>query len=133
MPALGSDCFLLDRLAIDALSGFGERRVNLIALIHWMGFRQALVHYDKAPRAAGRSGWTFGRKVELVIDSVTAFSIRPIRWMTVTGALTALAGFAWAGWVVVNALAGAPPSGWSSLMVAVPDGSTMVSIRPASS
>jgi dolichol-phosphate mannosyltransferase len=119
MPPLGSDCFLLDRIAIDGLSGFGERRVNLIALIHWMGFRQVCIDYDKAARVAGRSGWSVGRKLELVIDSVTAFSIRPIRWMTITGALTALAGFGWTGWIVVNALAGAPPTGWSSLMVAV--------------
>ena len=119
LPAFGSDFFLLDRAVIDALGTFGERRVNLIALIHWMGFRQAQVEYDKAPRAAGRSGWTLGGKLELVIDSVTAFSVRPIRWMTLAGALTALVGFSWALVVMFNAIFGAPPSGWSSLMVAV--------------
>ena len=119
LPAFGSDCFLLDRVAIDALSGFTERRVNLIALIHWMGFRQAAIAYDKAPRTRGQSGWGMRRKLELVIDSVTAFSVQPIRWMTLTGALTAVAGFAWVGVVLVNALVGSPPSGWSSLMMAV--------------
>lgn len=119
MPAFGSDCFLLDRVAIDALAGFSERRVNLIALIYWMGFRQAEVAYDKAPRVNGVSGWSFWRKLELVIDSVTAFSVRPIRWMTLTGAVTALAGFIWAGEVMLNAITGTPPSGWSSLMIAV--------------
>ena len=119
MPAFGSDCFLLDRAVIDALGSFSERRVNLIALIHWMGFRQVQIEYDKAPRAAGRSGWTLGRKLELVIDSVTAFSVRPIRWMTLAGAVTALVGFSWALVVMFNAIFAAPPSGWSSLMMAV--------------
>ncbi len=119
MPAFGSDCFLLDRVVIDALAGFGERRVNLIALVHWMGFRQAQVPYDKARRAGGRSGWSLARRIELAIDSVIAFSVRPIRWMTIVGALTAVAGFAWAAVVLVNYFAGAPPSGWSSLIVAV--------------
>ena len=119
VPPFGADFFLLDRVAVDALAQFDERRANLIALLHWMGFRQASVDYDKAARASGRSGWSLGQKIELVIDSVTAFSIRPIRWMSFTGAVTALAGFAGAGWVIVNALIGSPPSGWSSLMVAV--------------
>ncbi|MCL4746764.1 MAG: glycosyltransferase [Burkholderiaceae bacterium] len=119
MPAFGSDCFLLDRVAIDALCEFGERRANLIALVHWMGFRQAQVPYDKAPRVRGRSGWSLARKLELALDSVIAFSVRPIRWMTIAGALTALAGFVWAAVVLVNAIAGAPPTGWSSLIIAV--------------
>jgi glycosyltransferase involved in cell wall biosynthesis len=119
LPRFGSDCFLLDRIAVDAIARFGERRANLIALVHWMGFRQAQVPYDKAPRTAGRSGWPLARRIEVAIDSVVAFSVRPIRWMSAAGAGVALAGFAWAAWVVVNALAGSPPSGWSSLMIAV--------------
>lgn len=119
-PALGTDFFLLDRIAIDALGTFTERRANLIALVQWMGFRQTRVDYDKAPRAAGRSGWTLARRIELAIDSATAFSVAPIRWISALGALTALGGFAWAAWIVAAALGtGSAPAGWSSLMVAV--------------
>jgi glycosyltransferase involved in cell wall biosynthesis len=119
-PALGTDFFLLDRVAVDALGTFTERRANLIALVQWMGFRQTRVDYDKAPRAAGRSGWTLARRIELAIDSATAFSVAPIRWISALGALTALGGFAWAAWIVAAALGtGSAPAGWSSLMVAV--------------
>ena len=41
-----------------------------------MGFRQEYVEYEKQPRTAGASGWTLARKIELVIDSVTAFPTR---------------------------------------------------------
>lgn len=79
MPSQGADCFLLDRVVIDAFSRFGERNVSVLALITWIGFRQESVEYDKQPRASGRSGWTLRRKTKLVIDSVTAFSDLPIR------------------------------------------------------
>ncbi len=85
MPARGADFFLVDRVVIDAFKRFDERNVSVLALITWLGFRQAHVEYDKQPRAAGQSGWTIRRKMTLVIDSVTAFSDAPIRLCTYVG------------------------------------------------
>jgi dolichol-phosphate mannosyltransferase len=79
MPARGADFFLVDRVVIDAFRRFTERNISVLALITWMGFRQAQIEYDKQPRAAGQSGWTMRRKIELVMDSVIGFSAAPIR------------------------------------------------------
>ncbi len=87
MPASGADFFLVDRVVLDAFRQFPERNVSVLALITWIGFRQASVEYDKRPRAAGRSGWTLGRKMRLAVDSVTAFSDLPIRLCGYAGAL----------------------------------------------
>jgi glycosyltransferase involved in cell wall biosynthesis len=87
MPASGADFFLVDRVVLDAFRQFPERNVSVLALITWIGFRQAYVDYDKQPRAAGRSGWTLGRKIRLAVDSVTAFSDLPIRLCGYAGAL----------------------------------------------
>jgi glycosyltransferase involved in cell wall biosynthesis len=79
MPARGADFFLVDRAVIEAFRGFPERNVSVLALITWLGFRQDFIEYDKQPRVAGRSGWTLGRKIKLVVDSIVAFSDLPIR------------------------------------------------------
>jgi polyisoprenyl-phosphate glycosyltransferase len=94
MPARGADFFLIDRTAIDAFRRCDERNVSVLALVTWLGFRQAQVEYDKQPRAAGRSGWTLGRKVALVTDSVTAFTALPMRVCGVLGAALAVSGMA---------------------------------------
>jgi polyisoprenyl-phosphate glycosyltransferase len=86
MPASGADFFLVDRVVLDAFRGFSERHVSVLALITWMGYRQARVEYDKQPRLGGRSGWTLGKKVKLVIDSVTGFSDFPIKMCSAAGA-----------------------------------------------
>ena len=92
MPERGADVFLLDYAVINAFRRFPERHGSVFALITWMGFRQEFVEYDKQPRAAGRSGWTRRKKLQLVIDSVTGFSEAPIRACTYLGAgLLALA------------------------------------------
>jgi dolichol-phosphate mannosyltransferase len=85
MPARGADFFLLDRVVIEAFRRFSERNVSVLALITWLGFRQAFVEYEKQPRTAGRSGWTFARKIQLVVDSIASFSNFPIRICTYAG------------------------------------------------
>ena len=119
MPATGADFFLIDRAVVDALHRFEEQNCSLFALITWMGFRQSTIVYDKQPRAHGHSGWTLKKKLKLLVDSITSFTYLPIRLMSYTGAATALAGFVYAGFVIVHAVAGRPPQGWSSLMVVV--------------
>jgi len=85
MPANGADFFLADRAVIDAFRQFPERSVSVLALVMWLGFRQEFIEYDKQPRASGKSGWTLARKINLVVDSVTAFSEAPIRACTLLG------------------------------------------------
>jgi dolichol-phosphate mannosyltransferase len=87
MPARGADFFLLDRVVVDAFRRFSERNVSVLALITWLGFRQQFVEYDKQPRLSGQSGWTLGRKIKLVVDSITSFSDFPIRLCTYAGLL----------------------------------------------
>jgi glycosyltransferase involved in cell wall biosynthesis len=119
LPASGADFFLVDRCVIDAFNQFRESHVSILALITWMGFRQAAVSYDKQARLHGRSGWNLEKKLKLVLDSVTSFTYFPIRLMSYVGFATALLGFLYAGLVTFNALRGLPPQGWASLMVVV--------------
>ena len=117
MPATGADFFLLDRRVIDVLNVFKESNVSLLALLTWMGFRQDRIFYVKQARQHGRSGWNLEKKLKLVVDSVTSFTYKPIRFMSYAGFAVALAGFFYALVVVVNALVGKPSPGWSSLMI----------------
>jgi polyisoprenyl-phosphate glycosyltransferase len=118
-PAMGADFLLLDRRVLDALREFGESNVSLLALITWMGFRQTSVTYTKQARLHGASGWTVKKKLKLLVDSVTAFSYTPIRFMAYLGCVVAMIGFVYAATVIVNAIVGAPVAGWTSLIVIV--------------
>ena len=119
MPATGADFALIDRQVVEALREFRESNVSILALITWMGYRQSKITYDKRPRLHGRSGWSLAKKIKLVVDSITSFTSLPIRAMSYVGFFVALAGFLYAGEVIVNAIGGRPAEGWSSLMVTV--------------
>jgi dolichol-phosphate mannosyltransferase len=118
-PRSGADFVLLDRKVIDAYNAIPEKNTSFMAMILWMGFRQASIQYVKKARHAGRSKWNFGKKVKLFLDCVVSFSYAPIRFMSMLGMLVSLLGFAYALFIVINAFAGSPIHGWSSIMVAV--------------
>lgn len=119
IPAEGADFALLDRKVAQALGQFRESNTSLFALIMWMGFSQTSVEYTKKARLHGESGWTFGKRLKLVVDSLTAFTFAPVRLMSYMGFATALCAFIWAAFIVYNALFGHPVAGWSSVMVVV--------------
>lgn len=120
MPATGADFFLLDRRVIDVLNVFKEANVSLMALLTWMGFKQDRILYVKQARQHGQSGWNMEKKLKLVVDSVTAFTYKPIRFMSYAGFVVALAGFLYALFVVVTRLVlNTQVPGYPSLVVAV--------------
>jgi len=119
MAPTGADFLLIDRRVIDALAQFNESNVSILALVTWMGFRQSSITYIKQARLHGSSGWNLEKKLKLVVDSVTSFTYVPIRVMSYVGFVVALLGLLYAVFIVLHALRGSPPSGWSSLMVGV--------------
>jgi dolichol-phosphate mannosyltransferase len=120
MPSGGFDCFLIGRPAIEFLVESREVHTSLPGLLLWGGFATALVPYDRAARDEGRSRWTFARKLKYFLDAVISFSYAPLRWMSVAGALLALAAFAYAVFLIAYKLIeGQPIQGWTSLMVAL--------------
>ena len=119
MPPKGADFFLLDRRVLSAFGEFNETNASITNLILWMGFPQDSITYEKQARVHGQSKWNAEKKLKLVVDSVTAFSYKPIRYMSYAGFVIAILGFLYAIDVVANAFRGHPIEGWTSLMVVV--------------
>ncbi len=120
MPAGGFDCFLVGRPAIEFLTGSREVHTSLPGLILWGGFPVTLVPYERVSRGEGRSRWTFAKKVKFFLDSVISFSYAPLRWMSMLGAIFAMAAFVYAALLIVlKIFRNQPIQGWTSLMVAL--------------
>jgi dolichol-phosphate mannosyltransferase len=119
-PPSGSDFALVDRRVIEALLASPGARPNILTEIARMGLRRAEVPYVKEARRLGRSGWTFGKKVALLLDTLISFSHAPLRLMSYIGLGSSGLGFFYAVWIVADYVRlGNPVQGWSSLMIAV--------------
>jgi len=84
--ALDSGDFrLLDRKVVDAILAMPERDRFVRGMVSWVGFRQASVVYDRAPRLAGESKYTLWKMARFAADGILSFSTAPLRLATVLG------------------------------------------------
>ncbi|RCW66092.1 glycosyltransferase family 2 protein [Pseudorhodoferax soli] len=92
MPVDTGDFRLLSRRAVQALLQLPERCRYMKGLYAWIGLPTTVITYDRAPRAAGRSTWSYGKLIGLAMEGITSFSVAPLRWVTGFGMLAAIAG-----------------------------------------
>ena len=95
-----------------------QKNTSIFAQLLWVGFRQTSILYERQRRQYGRSKWTFGRKLKLLIDSFVSFSFFPLRVISYVGMAFSGLGLGYASFIIVKkALYGVPVQGWASLMV----------------
>jgi glycosyltransferase involved in cell wall biosynthesis len=120
MPAGAGDFCLLDRKVIDAVNALPERNRFMKGLVSWVGFRQATVPFDIAPRHAGRTSWNFFRLIRFAFDGLSSFSTLPLRIWTWSGALVSLGALAYGLFLTLRTLIyGADLPGYASMMVGI--------------
>lgn len=119
VPRHVGDYRMLSRRTIELIRQLPERAPVLRLIIPWLGLPNAVVEYERQPRAAGRTKYSVAKMTLLALDSVTAFSAAPLRlatWLGVGGiglcAVLALIAFG-------AYLSDITVPGWTSLYVAV--------------
>lgn len=114
------DFRLLDRKVVYALRQLPERKLFMKGLLSWVGFKQAIVVYERPLRVAGHSKFPGWRLWNLALEGITSFSTWPLRVWTYIGAAIALFSFSYAAWMIVDKLLwDNPVPGYPSLMVVI--------------
>jgi dolichol-phosphate mannosyltransferase len=70
---------LMDRQAVDSVNALGEGNRYLPGLRAWVGYRNAIVYYDRADRLAGDGKLSFISRIKYAMDAITSFSYKPLR------------------------------------------------------
>lgn len=117
MPAGGCDCYLLDRQVIKVLELLDEKNSSLTLQVLWAGFQTDHIYFHRKDREIGKSRWTLGKKIKLVMDSMMSFSYFPIRAMSTVGVIFCIIAVLMALEVVIEKFTiGTPILGWASIM-----------------
>jgi uncharacterized membrane protein YgdD (TMEM256/DUF423 family) len=113
-----ADFRLMSRKAIEALKEFNEVNLFLRGIIPLLGFRTAIVEYQRAARFAGISKYPLAKMLAFAIDGITAFSAVPLQWSTRIGAVLAFGSLCFGGWAVYARLfTDMTVPGWASTVV----------------
>ena len=119
MPAHAGDFRLMSRATVDAVNALPDHNRVLRLIVPALAFPSTQVAYRREERAAGRSKYPLSRMVRLTVDSLTGFSVAPLRlatWFGLGGALTTSLLLAFA---VIAFVTNHTVPGWTSTFVAV--------------
>jgi len=70
---------LMDRSAVDSILAMQEKNRYLPGLRAWVGYRNAIVYYDRQDRAGGDGKLSFLSRIKYAMDAITSFSYKPLR------------------------------------------------------
>jgi glycosyltransferase involved in cell wall biosynthesis len=120
VPHDTGDFRLIDRRVVDVLVRLPERTRFMKGLFAWVGFKQASIAFDRPPRHAGDTKWSYWRLWNFALDAITSFSSMPLKIWSYIGVACSLFAFLFALFLVgLKIFRGVDLPGYPSLMVAV--------------
>jgi glycosyltransferase involved in cell wall biosynthesis len=100
IPANAGDFRLMDRKVVDALKRLPERNRFMKGLYAWVGFNSTAIDYQPLPRADGQSNFGLRGSLSLALTGILAFSIAPLRALTLLGLILSALALGYGSWVV---------------------------------
>ncbi len=111
---------IISRKVVLACRSMREQLRFFSGLVNWMGFPTTSIEVSHAERHEGRSTYTFGKLWKLAVDTIIAYSDKPLRLAVRFGFVMSMLSFAAGLYILLSAaLYGSPVVGWPSLMVSV--------------
>ena len=102
--ARDSNFVALKRFVVDEVIKYDNSYPYVMGLILRVTHNIAAVRLEDRCRLAGRSGFTLYKSVSLLLNGLTAFSVKPLRIASVLGMLCALFGFILGLYIVIKKL-----------------------------
>ena len=115
-----TDFRMMTRQFLDAVLTITERNRFTKGIYGWVGFSTKWIEYKNAPRAAGKTKWSFWKLWLYSVDGMISFSAKPLAISSFFGMLFCLAAFVFAIIIAIQwLLHGNPVQGWASTITII--------------
>jgi glycosyltransferase involved in cell wall biosynthesis len=78
---------LMDRQTMDTINSLKEGNRYFPGLRAWVGYKNAIVYYDRADRIGGEGKLSFMSRIKYAFDAICSFSYKPLRLSAAVGSL----------------------------------------------
>ncbi len=106
MVSQTTDFRLLDKKVIEAFRRVTERERMFRGIIDWMGFKKVFVEFHAGEREEGVAGYSYAKLWHLAINSITSFSLWPLRLTGYLGIFITSASGLLLAWMLGNYVLG---------------------------
>src|SRR3989339_219864 len=119
IPVDTGDFRLISRRVVEALKQMPERSRFIRGMVSWTGFNQTSIYYDRNPRYAGETNYTYRKMFRFAIDAITSFSSAPLVMATWVGIFISFFSFMFIAKLLFQKLTNTAyvVSGWTSMIV----------------
>ena len=114
-----ADFRLMSKRALQAFSLYRETNIFLRGMVPLIGYKSAIVKYERAERLAGESKYPMKKMLSLAWEGVTSLSIKPIRMITWLGLLILVVSLIMIVYSLVSFFMGVAVSGWASTLASI--------------
>lgn len=109
MHAQTTDFRLFSRTVVAAFCQTTERQRMFRGIMDWLGFRKVYVEFDAPARYSGDAGYSYAKLFRLAMESITSFSLFPLKITGYLGILiTLLSGMLLLWMLISRFMLGAP-------------------------
>ncbi len=120
LPQDTGDFRLMSRRVVDAVVRMREQHRFMKGVFAWVGYPSLAVPYDRAPRHAGSTKWTYWRLWNLALEGITSFTVMPLKVATYLGLAVACLALVYLVIIVGDTLLyGNPVAGYPSLLAVI--------------
>lgn len=114
-----ADYRLISAKALKEFANFKEVNLYLRGMIPLVGFKSCSVYYERNERLAGKSHYPLRKMLALALDGITSLSVKPLRMISVVGAIVSIISFIGVIWAVFSNFFGTTVDGWTSMVAIV--------------
>ena len=114
-----SDYRLISSRVLEEFADFHEVNIYLRGMVPLVGFKSAIVYYERHERMAGESHYPLSKMLHLAFDGITSLSVKPISIITGIGTIVSLIGIIGIIWAFIVAITGKGQPGWASTICIV--------------
>lgn len=114
-----ADFRLLSRKALDILEQYHERNLYLRGLIPQIGLQSSTIEEVISQRKAGQSKYTLGKMVNLALDGITSFSVKPLYSIIYLGLIFLIISIVFILYVLYVYLNNQTVAGWASIVISI--------------
>lgn len=114
-----ADYRLMSYKSVCQLEHYRERNLFLRGIVPLLSSRTTSVYYSRSERSTGESHYPLSKMLNLAIDGITSFSIRPLRLITGFGFLFLLFSIMAVLYTLLRWAQGNTVEGWASLMISL--------------
>lgn len=111
-----ADYRLMSKRVLMNLANYKEVNLFLRGMVPLVGFKSAIVEYERAERFAGESKYPLKKMISFALDGITSLSVKPIRMIFTAGCIVFVASLVMLLYALISHIAGTTVAGWTSLL-----------------